>query len=67
MLKIKVSVNGKDKILFVKEIFVSSYNSGKAEYLLTCEDNRRYSGTEYFNSLPEEHDMEMLLNFEEVK
>lgn len=67
MLKIKVSVNGKDKILFVKEIYISSFSPDKAEYLLTCEDNRRYSGTEYFDSLPEEHDLEMFLNLHEVK
>lgn len=69
MLRVKIKVNGEEKIVNVKEIYISSYEKDKAYYLLTCEDNRRYSGTELFESDLDEYDINLLscFDFQEVK
>ena len=43
MIKVKTNIDGEEKIIFVKEICVSSYEKNEVHYLLTCIDNTRYS------------------------
>ena len=66
MLRVKVNVNGEEKIISVKEIYVSSYEDNKAHYLLTCIDNTRYSCSFVFDS-SDDYDIQFVDDFNEVK
>lgn len=66
MLRVKVNVNGEEKIISVKEIYVSSYEDNKAYYLLTCIDNTRYSCSFVFDS-SDDYDIQFVEDFNEVK
>lgn len=65
MIKVKTDVDGEEKILFVKEIYVSSYKDNEVHYLLTCIDNTRYGCSLVFDSF-DNYDMQFVADFYKV-
>ncbi len=68
MLRVKINIDGEEKIIPVKEIYVSSYEDNKVHYLLTCTDNTRYSCSLVFDSSDyDDYDIQFVEDFNEVK
>lgn len=66
MLRVKINIDGEEKIIPVKEIYVSSFEDNKVHYLLTCIDNTRYSCSLVFDS-SDDYDIQFVEDFNEVK